>query len=142
MSLGRADFPPLHTFRPPESHRPVSTNAFRALQSQRTSVDTALLLDAKSALFPASAIMMFESACRCSSLIHAFAFSNEDWIQGISRLDNLNSKRRATHSLRDVVHDHSTIGVSVIHWCQRLVPLLAGSIPKVNPGVSPAPAQR
>jgi hypothetical protein len=46
---------------------------------QLTSVETARLLDAKSALLPANAIMIFESACRCSSLIQAFAFSNDDY---------------------------------------------------------------
>jgi hypothetical protein len=81
MSLGTEDSLLSHISPLPRKDKVWSVRLqCQTVLSQLTSVDTARLLDAKSALLPASAMMIFESACRCSSLIHAFAFSSEDWM--------------------------------------------------------------
>lgn len=54
------------------AQRNSSVEVFR-----RTSLGTALLVGARSTLLPASAMMMFGSACLCSSRIQALAFSSD-----------------------------------------------------------------
>lgn len=66
----------------------------------------------RSALFPARAMMMFSFACLCSSLTHAFALSREDYAF-ISPAHV--RKRRFAYSLRDIVDDHSAVGIPVVH---------------------------
>jgi len=70
--------------------------------------------------------MMFSFACLCSSLTHAFALSREDYAF-ISPAHV--RKRRFAYSLRDIVDDHSAVGIPVVHRSQRLISFLARSVP-------------
>ena len=71
-------------------------------------------------------MIIFSFACLCSSLTHDFALSRDDY-RSIS--SNSLGLVRVDYSLCDIVDDNCAVCVSVIHWCKRLVPLLACSIP-------------
>lgn len=73
--------------------------------------------------------MMFSFACLWSSLTHAFALSNDDYI--VLAMSYLNLAG-SIYGLCNVVDDHCAVRISVIHWCQRLVSLLSGGIPDLE----------
>lgn len=81
----------------------------------------------RSALFPASAMMMFSFACRCSSFTHDFALSKDD-LPHVNSC-SLPSYVDETYCLSDIIDDHCAIGVSVVHRGQRLISLLACCVP-------------
>lgn len=68
----------------------------------------------RSALFPASAMMIFSFACLCSSFTQALALSN-DACQTSSAVFKVPDGFLVTYCLRDVVHHYCTIGISVVH---------------------------
>lgn len=72
--------------------------------------------------------MMFSFACLWSSLTHCFALSNEDCAKYVSKSSEY-SQHLDTYSLCNIVDHNSTVCVSVVHRCERLVSLLPGSIP-------------
>jgi hypothetical protein len=83
----------------------------------------------RSSLFPASAMMMFSLAWRCSSLTQAFALSKEDY--PISVCCGLGGSR-GTYRLGDVVDHYSAVGIAVVHGRERLVTLLARCVPDLE----------
>jgi hypothetical protein len=73
---------------------------------------------------------MFSFAWRCSSLTHALALSSDAWImRSVYEAPKAGRGGGGDYSLCDVVDYDRAVRVAVVHGCQRLIALLAGSIP-------------
>jgi hypothetical protein len=66
---------------------------------------------------------MLGFAWRCSSLTHAFAFSNEDCPEELQRMSiNLRDavERGDTNSFGDIIDYHCGCCITVVHWRKRM----------------------
>lgn len=85
----------------------------------------------RSSLFPASAMMMFSLAWRCSSLTHAFALSSDACPTSVAT-PSWRRRPHNTYRLCDVVDDYGAVCIAVVHGGKRLVALLACRIPDLK----------